>query len=536
MSHAAQLEKPLFTAPVRWALRVLSWTAFGASAYLAWHAVNQTQVAGCGVDSQTGCDMVLSSVWSNWLGVPVAVAGLACYATLAALSVLLGVQNPRASRWISTTFIMLALIAAVASFWFLALQVIVIGHFCRFCIVADICGIVIGAIAVWATIRWLNETRYMRRSQTATTGLMALRNALPSAKGSAPAVVLHNNAAPSLAVALGGAGVVTALLVFGQILFPAKRYDVQQVALSETITMNGANGNEPSEPRPFEADTRVVMRMPSDSADNGEATQNNADDSAVVAAEHREPADESTTKRADEPSPNSTAAANDQKNPPDSSDEEASPAAEPARQRVVKFLGGKLKLDVYKHPLIGSPEAPHVLVEMVSYDCPHCRNTHRVMKQALSRYGDQVAIILMVIPLERGCNKLVTNSAGSHRGACSTARMALGVATLRPTAFPKFHDWLMADKEKPPGLDKIIARAYSIVDRERLRELSSSEQLKKQIEGYVNLFATLRNQHTGNKEYGLPVQILGDHVMTGTVDKAQDLYRAWEEHLGVKPR
>src|SRR5687768_17910943 len=102
MDYAHQLLRPMFGMPVRWALRVLSWLAFGVSAYLAWHAVNQSSVAGCGATGANSCNVVLSSSWSKWFGVPVAVAGLTCYASLAGLSVLLGLRNPSAGRWINT--------------------------------------------------------------------------------------------------------------------------------------------------------------------------------------------------------------------------------------------------------------------------------------------------------------------------------------------------------------------------------------------------------------------------------------------------
>jgi uncharacterized membrane protein len=535
-SSSPQFNVPVFTTPVRWTLRVLAWVAFGTSAYLAWHAVTATQVAGCGVGGDSsGCDMVLASSWSKWLGMPVAVPGLACYATLATLSVLLGRTNARTSRWINTAFLMLAALAAVASLWFLGLQVFVIGHFCPFCIVTDLCGIALGAIAIGATAHWLHTTRYTRRSRTAATGLMALRTALPAGSRTvpvpgprtapAPAVraatvaVPTQQAAPSLLAALGGAGAIALLLLAGQILFPSKGYEVQKVALSESIELDAGNGKS-GEPPP-EGDERVAMRLPTepepDPSGNGEtADENAADSDATPTDDEQQPAGESESNQAaEEPPP---------------------VVAEPARQRLVKFLGGKLTLDVYKHPLIGSPEAPHVLVEMVSYDCKHCRKTHGSVKRALARYGNQVAIILMVIPLDRECNKLVTSAAASHRGACATARTALGVAAIRPSAFAKFHDWLMADEEKPPGLPAIIARAYGLVDSQRLQELSESERLKKQIDGYVNLFGTLAKQNSGNKEFGLPVQILGDHIMTGTIEKPADLYKAWEEHLGVKPR
>jgi hypothetical protein len=159
------------------------------------------------------------------------------------------------------------------------------------------------------------------------------------------------------------------------------------------------------------------------------------------------------------------------------------------------------------------------------------------MKQALARYGEQVALIVLVVPFEKSCNRLITDPAASHPGACTTARMALGVARLKPGSFGRFHDFLMSgSKDKPPALDTVIAKAYSTADRTRLRELRSSNEIDKEIAASVNLFESLRKQNSGKKEFGLPIQIIGDYVMSGSVEKPDDIYKAWEKHLGVKPR
>src|SRR3954471_10115783 len=128
---------PTFDKPVRWTLAVLAWLAFGVASYLAWHAVTQTSVAGCTVGSHEGCDVVLSSSWSKWIGIPVAVLGLACYATLATLSVLLGVRNAQANRWITTAFVMLSIAAAGVSLWFVGIQIFALGSYCPYCLVTD---------------------------------------------------------------------------------------------------------------------------------------------------------------------------------------------------------------------------------------------------------------------------------------------------------------------------------------------------------------------------------------------------------------
>jgi len=108
----------------------------------------------------------------------------------------------------------------------------------------------------------------------------------------------------------------------------------------------------------------------------------------------------------------------------------------------------------------------------------------------------------------------------------------IGAASL----YRSFHDFLMSGgKDKPPALQTVLPKAYILADRSRLRELQQSPELAKQLDGYIDLYDLLQKQ-SGKKTFGLPVQILGDHVMTGSVESEADVFKAWEEHLGVKPR
>jgi uncharacterized membrane protein len=495
---------PLFSTPVRWTLRVLSWLAFGLSAYLAWYAVTGSSVASCGFGDSNGCDVVLTSSWSKWLGLPVAVMGLACYAALAALSVVLGVRNPGASRWINTAFLAFAMLAAGASAWFLGLQFFVIGSYCIFCIATDLCGLAIGVISVASTVRWLMDTSYLRR-RASSTGVMALRTTLPGAPRSSAVVTSTSPKlpTPSLAVAVTSALSLLIVLTAVQIVYPGKTHTDEKIKLDQSIALAGStNPSETESGNQVGTQPHVAMRVPSEDRALQTATANRDGEDPVE--------------------PTETAGNNE------------TPAKS---ERLVKFLDGKLTLDVYKHPLIGSPNAPHIMVEMVSYDCPHCRKMHRTIERGLSRYGKQVAVIVMPIPFERGCNKFITTATDSHRGACATARLAIGVAAIRPSAFAGFHNWLMSgDKEKAPRIEKVLPKAHNTVDRNRLRSFIHSVEADKQIAEYVDLFGRLRASHSGNKQFGLPVQILGDHVLSGSVEKEEDVYAAWEKHLGVEPR
>jgi uncharacterized membrane protein len=532
-----QTSQPIFSPPIRWILGVLSWLAFAIAAYLAYTTVTNSAVAGCVVGSKQGCDAVLNSAWSKWLGIPVAVVGLNCYAVLAGLSAILIAQaNP--NRWVTTAFTLLATVAAGASVWFIALQVFVIGDFCMYCLATDLCGIAIGALAGWSVYQWWSGASLPRSSGSTSTTLSALRSAIPSSTRLAPVAATRAApskdtvdaspaaprapstavartvplvgsvapssrascaAPPSMPIAYGGALAMLIVLIGGQIVFPAKTFKVQPANLNATVDLSAQNGTKLSGEPSTGAETHVTMRIDT----------------------------EGETRPAEEKSDST-------ESPPANGNGVSESPPEPKRSREIKLLGGKLTLDLGDEPVIGPIDAPHVVVELISYDCSHCRKTNSHVKRALSRYGDQVALVVLVLPLESTCNKLV-NPDRSSAGACSTARTAIALAKLRPSTFSQFHNFLMSgDEKKPPSSGTALNKAFGIVDRDKLMAMRESDDVHKKVASYVKLYESLIRSNSGNKEFGLPIQILGDHVMSGSVEKTDDIYKAWEEHLGVK--
>lgn len=526
---ANSLYRPAFKRPVRWVLALLAWVAFGVAGYLAFNAVTGSSVAGCGVGPANGCDIVLSSSWSKWLGMPVAVLGLACYASLASLAVLLGLRNPTVNRWITTAFVLLSIVAAGASIWFIGIQVFAIGNYCKFCLVTDACGIVLGVIA---TVAGISAWRAGRAStlRSMSPGLVGLRPATPTSTSTASTSQTTAFIAappPSLLAAFGGAIPLIAALIGGQVFFASKTYTESKVTLNQAVSLDSTDETKTPAGSPS-ATTRVAMRVPSE-AENATPGETNAAKQAPSAAPWK-----GDDKSATSPSNKSEPTTGSKAAPPEI------PVEQP-KKRLVSFLGGNLTLDVYRHPLIGSPDAPHVVVEMVSYDCPHCRKTHPLMQKALERYGDQVALLIIPIPLDKDCNSLITDPTILRPGSCGTVRQALAMARLNPTGFGRFHDFLMSGKDKkgndaPPSMDKIITKAHTLANADKLREMSRGPEVQRQMEGYVKLFGKLREQDKSGKSLGLPVQILNDTVISGSVEKPEDVFKAWEEHLGVKPK
>ena len=123
----------------RFASALLALVGAAVSSYLLWvRETSSTLICATG-----GCETVQSSSYSEVLGVPVALLGLAAYLALAATAL------PR-NESVQFAHTALALAAAVFSTYLLYVQVELIGAVCDWCLVSD--GIVT-SLAILALVR-----------------------------------------------------------------------------------------------------------------------------------------------------------------------------------------------------------------------------------------------------------------------------------------------------------------------------------------------------------------------------------------------
>src|SRR5262245_22024712 len=78
-----RIAAPMRTAP-NWPLLALGIAGVLLTTYLTWTHWTGNSVKGCSVGSS--CDIVLSSSWAKFLGLPTSAWGLFAYATLAAIA------------------------------------------------------------------------------------------------------------------------------------------------------------------------------------------------------------------------------------------------------------------------------------------------------------------------------------------------------------------------------------------------------------------------------------------------------------------
>lgn len=192
--------------------------------------------------------------------------------------------------------------------------------------------------------------------------------------------------------------------------------------------------------------------------------------------------------------------------------------------RDLLLLKGRVKIDAYEHAVLGSPEAPHLVVEMMDYACPHCREFHEILNEAIDRFDGRVGVVILPVPGENLCNKYIKKSRPKSVGACFAAKLSIAVSRLEPAKFERFHAWML-EAEKIPSRTAALIRAQRFVDsRELSAELRDPEgQIAAQIGQYVELAGALQKQG----RFGLPSQILGDKVVVGPPDSLETLCELW---------
>ena len=90
----------------------------------------------------------------------------------------------------------------------------------------------------------------------------------------------------------------------------------------------------------------------------------------------------------------------------------------------------------------------------------------------MQAYGDQLAVIVLPVPMDAKCNPHVNSTAAQHRESCEIAKLAIAVWHVAPERFTEFHNWLM---ESRPNYARALTQAESLIDRDKLQaELQST--------------------------------------------------------------
>ncbi len=155
--------------------------------------------------------------------------------------------------------------------------------------------------------------------------------------------------------------------------------------------------------------------------------------------------------------------------------------------RQVSLLDGKLQLSLSQVPVMGNPQAKHLLVMLFDYCCPHCQTTHGYLREAVKQRPEDLAVILLPMPLNSKCNPHWKNDEPRFAESCELAKLALAMHAVDPEKFGHFDDWLF-ESEEPRTLAEARQQAASVVGSEELESSLSQSDLDVQIRRNVDAY------------------------------------------------
>lgn len=198
--------------------------------------------------------------------------------------------------------------------------------------------------------------------------------------------------------------------------------------------------------------------------------------------------------------------------------------------RELAVHGGLFRLNLNELPLLGSADAPHVMVSLFDYTCHHCRDMHGLLREAQRRFSNQLAIVSLPMPLDANCNRLIQRTPQSHQNACEYARLGLAVWRAQPEAFPKFDDWLFGPSSPPP-VSQARQYAAELVGQENLDRALADAWVERQVQTSVGIYDA-NHRAMGSRQ--MPQLMIGSSISTGPLDRIENLFGMIGEQFGLR--
>lgn len=442
--------------------------ALGYSGYLfgAWY--NKSGVVGCS-GNLFDCDKVLSSKWSSWMGIPVSGLAMMNYILLVGALAIGQFGSLTNRKWMWSIVLFCGLSAFLAAIWFIAVQGILLNHWCRYCLFAHGCGVFIGLTLLIS--KPLGCGMNLRMGGLAALGLAVLAGGQifsPESESDAETFIIesYDNLPP----------------VFnGQSDQDADRSQ----SLDSDQDGEGSIFESPDvfeAPNVFEAPD--IFEAPDFSLKHNfpGRTQRLSSRSLPSLVNWLAVAVAPTALLTYQDSEEESGQANQ------SSDDQ--PAQPPTERRLAEIRNGQIKLEINRWPNCGNDAAEYVVVEMFDYNCKSCRITHQAIREARKQMGDSLAVVALPVPLNTNCNNQVRQTMPQFFESCELSRLAVAVWRVDPEKFADFHNW-MFEGTQPPSYNNALNHAKGLVDPQKLEETLSSNIPKAYIDKHVQLYQSV---------------------------------------------
>lgn len=571
-------------------IRLLAVTALGVAAFLAWSAYQVGDIAGCSGGGIWDCGHVLHSKWSKWMTIPVSIPAAVVYASMLMALLFAGPKSPASVRKAAWAIVStLAFAAALSAIWFIYLQVFEIEHLCKWCLMTHSCGLLIASLILIKRPFGWTSTVGMGSLALMGVSVLVLGQVYGKEPATF-AIDVHSAPAPDSVAVLESASEMEFgspldefsapsddFMEQGEFASPLDDLDPDVEAAVEKIhpvstqpvrtTPVHASPEDPDDlvSDPTRSMRRISPALPltagvpdpasavSDAPVTVTATPNLApvpaltpvvpptsgppraatpvptlaplpEEAKASSAVYEEPVadkSEADKKKSGQTNKDQAGKASDAKVRPVAGETQAAP-----KKRLVYYPGAEINLNVANWPILGSNTAPHIVVELFDYTCPYCRVMHQHMNVARQRFGDEIAFIVMPVPLSRECNPTVQSTSPEHAEACEIARLALGVWRCDASQFPKYHHWLLS-ADRARTAHEARRHAESLVSPDRLQRVLAGTLLPRFLNQHVELY---RRSGEGT----LPKLLTERVTVRGRMDSADTLCRTLQENLNIQ--
>ncbi len=135
-----------YSRPVKVATVLLAAMAAVLAGLLLYQSQTLESLPGCGGGS--GCEQVLSSRWSAWLGIPVSLPALLVYTAMLAAALMRDTRVHRPQPPTEWILLCVGVAAIAAALWFVTVQIAMVGALCKYCLATHAAGVAAGVLSI----------------------------------------------------------------------------------------------------------------------------------------------------------------------------------------------------------------------------------------------------------------------------------------------------------------------------------------------------------------------------------------------------
>jgi protein-disulfide isomerase len=192
-------------------------------------------------------------------------------------------------------------------------------------------------------------------------------------------------------------------------------------------------------------------------------------------------------------------------------------------------------IDSHAAPLIGSPDAPYVVILLFDYRCPHCQDLHSMLDEAVRRYNGKLAFALCPAPLNIRCNPYIPRETPEFKDSCEEAKIGMAVWVADHQAFAEFDRWMFSPDPgqvwKARSLDAARAKAVELLGHAKFDAALADPWIDGFMDTSVQIFGdTIAPDQSGS---AVPKLVFGSRWVTPQPNDAKDLLSILHNSLGV---